>query len=416
MKFIFFWLKKYLEIDVLVVEIVDILIDLGLEVEDIVNLFDCFGLFILVKVMYVEQYFDVDCLWVCIVEIDEGDKQIVCGVFNVCEGIIVVLCKLGDYVFGLDIILLVGKICGVESYGMMVLECELELLDEYNGIIELLLGEVGQKFVDWLVENDLVLVDLMIEIVIMLNCGDVFGVCGIVCDLVVCGFGVFKLLEVEFVFVVFESDIKVIIDDDIIDGCLVFCGCLIKGVKNGLLLEWFQQVLIKIGLCLISFFVDVINYFIYDLNCFLYVFDVDKVVGNLWVYCVKGGEEIVVLDEKIYILLIGVMVIFDDNGVESIVGIMGGEVLGCIEEIVNVFVESVWWDLIQIVYMGCVLKINFDVWYWFECLVDFEFIFEGLEYVVCMIVDYVGGEVFEMVVVGVVFDFSWFYKLNVVCV
>lgn len=135
------------------------------------------------------QYFDVDWLCVCCVLIDYGEIQIVCGVFNVCVGIIVVLVKFGDYVFGFDVMLGVGKICGVESFGMMVLEWELELLDEYNGIIELFLGEVGDLFVDWLVVNCFEVVDLVIEIKIIFNCFDVFGVCGVVCDLVVCGFG-----------------------------------------------------------------------------------------------------------------------------------------------------------------------------------------------------------------------------------
>jgi phenylalanyl-tRNA synthetase beta chain len=34
------------------------------------------------------------------------------------------------------------------------------------------------------------------------------------------------------------------------------------------------------------------------------------------------------------------MLISDDNGVESIAGIMGGEASGCTEETVNVFLEA----------------------------------------------------------------------------
>ena len=43
----------------------------------------------------------------------------------------------GDYVPGLDVTLAIGKIRGVDSYGMMCSERELELSDEHNGIIEL---------------------------------------------------------------------------------------------------------------------------------------------------------------------------------------------------------------------------------------------------------------------------------------
>ncbi len=52
------------------------------------------------------------------------------------------------------------------------------------------------------------------------------------------------------------------------------------------------------------------------------------------------------------------MIISDDNGPKSIAGIMGGAETGCTEETVNVFVESAYWDPIQIAYAGRILKIN----------------------------------------------------------
>lgn len=412
MKFTLSWLKKHLETDASVAEIADTLTDLGLEVEDIVNPLDRLGSFTLAKVTHAEQHPDADRLRVCTVATDEGDKQIVCGAPNAREGITVVLCKPGDYVPGLDITLSVGKIRGVESHGMMASERELELSDEHNGIIELPSGEVGQKFVDWLAENDPAKVDPMIEIAITPNRGDALGVRGIARDLAARGLGVLKPLEVEPVPAAFESDIKVTIDDDTTDGCPVFCGRLIKGVKNGPSPEWLQQALTKIGLRPISFLVDVTNYFTYDLNRPLHVFDADKVAGNLRVHRAKGGEEIVALDEKTYTLPAGAMAISDDNGVESIAGIMGGEVSGCTEETVNVFVESAWWDPIQIAYTGRALKINSDARYRFERSVDPEFTPEGLEHAVRMIVDHAGGEASEMVVAGAVPDFSRSYKLN----
>ena len=68
-----------------------------------------------------------DRLRVCMVETDEGEKQIICGAPNAREGITVVVCKPGDYVPGIDTPLSVGKIPGVESHGMMASERELEL-------------------------------------------------------------------------------------------------------------------------------------------------------------------------------------------------------------------------------------------------------------------------------------------------
>lgn len=300
---------------------------------------------------------------------------------------------------------------------MMVFECELELFDEYNGIIELFFGEVGQKFVDWLVENDLFKVDFVIEIVIMLNCFDVLGVCGVVLDFVVWGLGKMKFVKIVNVIGIFDSLIFVFIDEDICEnGCFVFGGCLIKGVKNGLSFEWLQDCFKVIGLCLILILVDIINFFIYDCNCLLYVFDVDKVKGDLCIYCFKVGEIFVGLDEKEYIFGDGQVVIFDDVGIESIVGIMGGLEIGCIDEIVNVFFEVVYWDYIQIVIMGWVLKINLDVCYCNECGIDPGFNMEVLDLVMQMIMDFCGGELFNVVVVGEVFDVSCVYKLDIDCV
>ena len=98
--------------------------------------------------------------------------------------------------------------------------------------------------------------------------------------------------------------------------------------------------------------VDITNYMTFDHNRPLHVFDADKVQGNLRVHRAKGGEKLVALDEKEYTLQPGMMVISDDKGPESIAGIMGGEETGCTEETVNVFLESAFWDHVQIALTG----------------------------------------------------------------
>ncbi|MGB0440832.1 MAG: phenylalanine--tRNA ligase subunit beta, partial [Paracoccaceae bacterium] len=167
-----------------------------------------------------------------------------------------------------------------------------------------------------------------------------------------------------------------------------------------------------IGLRPISFLVDVTNFFTYDQNRPLHVFDMDKVKGNLRVHRAKGGETLVALDDKEYTLQAGQMVISDDTGPESIAGVMGGVSTGCTEETVNVFVESAYWDPIQIAYTGRALKINSDARYRFERGVDPAFTPVGLEHAVRMIVDHAGGEASEVIVAGEVPDVSRSYKLD----
>ncbi len=412
MKFTLSWLKAHLDTTATVDEICEALTDLGLEVEGVENPSEKLKAFTLGYVKHAEKHPDADKLRVCKVDTDEGELQIICGAPNAREGITVVVAKPGVYVPGIDTTIGVGKIRGIDSYGMMASERELELSEEHDGIIELPSGEVGERFIDWLAKNDPSKVDTTIEIAITPNRPDALGVRGIARDLAARGLGKLKPREVTPVEASFQSDLTVSIDDDTLDGAPVFMARLIKGVKNGPSPEWLQDLLHAIGLRPISFLVDVTNFFTYDRNRPLHVFDADKVAGNLRVHRAKGGEQIVALDDKTYTLLPGQMVISDDNGVQSIAGIMGGADTGCTEDTVNVFVESAYWDPVQIAYTGRALKINSDARYRFERGIDPAFTPEGLEHAVRMIVDDAGGEASSVVVAGKVPDVSRAYKLD----
>ncbi|WP_170391773.1 phenylalanine--tRNA ligase subunit beta [Ruegeria arenilitoris] len=412
MKFTLSWLKDHLDTDASVDEIAEALTDLGLEVEEVINPADKLKDFTLGYVKHAEKHPDADKLRVCKVDTDEGELQIICGAPNAREGITVVVCKPGMYIPGLDLTISVGKIRGVESFGMMASERELELSDEHDGIIELPSGEVGQRFVDWLAENDPAKIDPVIEIAITPNRPDALGVAGIARDLAARGLGKLKQRDYAPVPGDFESPIKVTIDDDTLDGCPHFTGRLIRGVKNGPSPQWLQDQLKAIGLRPISALVDITNYMTFDSNRPLHVFDADKVKGNLRVHRAKGGEKLVALDEKEYTLQPGMMVISDDNGPESIAGIMGGQETGCTEDTVNVFLESAFWDHVQIALAGRALKINSDARYRFERGVDPAYTLEGLEHATQMILDICGGEVSKVVEAGKAPDHSRAYRLD----
>ena len=111
-------------------------------------------------------------------------------------------------------------------------------------------------------------------------------------------------------------------------GCPLFAGRLVRGVKNGPSPDWLQKRLRAIGLRPISALVDITNFFTFNLNRPLHVFDATKVNGGLRIHPALGGEEFLALDDKTYTLGAGQMVISDDQGVESLAGIMGGAGLG----------------------------------------------------------------------------------------
>nr|WP_317056982.1 phenylalanine--tRNA ligase subunit beta [Roseovarius sp. W115]MDV2930624.1 phenylalanine--tRNA ligase subunit beta [Roseovarius sp. W115] len=413
MKFTLSWLKDHLETDASVAEISDALTDLGLEVEEIINPGERLKDFTIGKVLKAEQHPDADRLRVCQVMTDEGETQIICGAPNARTGITVVIAKPGVYVPGIDTTIGVGKIRGIESYGMMCSEREMELSDEHDGIIELPSGEVGERFIDWLAEHDPVKVDPVIDIAITPNRPDALGVRGIALDLAARGLGTMKEAPSAKVEGQFPSPITVTIDEDTRDGgCHVFAGRLIRNVKNGPSPEWLQDRLRAIGLRPISALVDITNFFTYDRNRPLHVFDADKVKGNLRVHRAQGGETLVGLDEKEYTFSAGQVVISDDDGIESIGGIMGGLETGCTEETTNVFLEAAVWDHIQIAHTGRALKINSDARYRNERGIDPAFNMEGHELATQMILDLCGGEPSNVVVAGDVPDVSRAYRLD----
>ena len=412
MKFTLSWLKEHLDTRARIDEIAEALTDLGLEVESILDPAARLSDFTIGKVLSAEKHPDADKLSVCQVATDQGDRQIICGAPNARAGITVVVAHPGVYVPGIDRTIGVGRIRGVESHGMMCSEREMELSDEHEGIIELPSGDLGQSFTDWLASHDPAKVDPVIEIAITPNRPDALGVEGIARDLAARGLGTLTPRPVTPVTPSASGDLTVTIDADTRNGCPLFCGVLIRGVTNGPSPRWLQDRLRAIGLRPINFLVDVTNFFTYDRNRPLHVFDADMLKGDLRVHRAAGGETLQALDGKSYALQPGRMIISDAQGPQSVAGVIGGEATGCTDDTVNVFVESAYWDPIEIAHTGRALKINTDARYRFERGVDPAFTPAGLEMAVRMILDQAGGAASEMIVAGEVPDTTRAYRLD----
>jgi phenylalanyl-tRNA synthetase beta chain len=412
MKFTLSWLKEHLDTHASVDEIAEALTDLGMEVEGVENPMDKLAGFSIGRVLKAQPHPDADRLRVCEVETDQGVKQIICGAPNAREGITVVVAHPGTYVPGIDTTIQVGKIRGIESHGMMCSEREMELSDEHDGIIELPSGSVGQRFADWLADHDPAKVDPVIEIAITPNRQDALGVEGIARDLAARGLGTFLTERPEPVPGGFPCPIGVTIDEGALDGAPHFTGRLIRGVTNGPSPQWLQDRLKAIGLRPISALVDITNFFTYDRNRPLHVFDADKVTGNLRVHRATGGETLQALDERTYTFRPDMIVISDAHGPESIAGVMGGEATGVTPETVNVFLESAWWDPVTIAGTARALKISSDAKYRFERGVDPAFTRPGLELATALILELCGGEASDVVEAGAPIATDRAYRLD----
>jgi phenylalanyl-tRNA synthetase beta chain len=398
MKFTLAWLKEHLETDAPIKAIVDKLTMIGLEVERLVDRTTLLAPFTIGRVISAEQHPNADRLRVCMVDTGTGDPvQVVCGAPNARAGMKGVFVPPGAFIPGKDLTLGVGKIRGVESRGMLVSEFELQLSDDHEGIIELPAdAPVGANYARWAGLDDPV-----IEINLTPNRADCTGVNGIARDLAAAGIGKLRDTTIPPVAGRFPCPVDVTLEFGTTPSlCPAFALRLVRGVTNGPSPPWLQRRLTAIGLRPINALVDITNFITYDRGRPLHVFDAAKVHGSLTVRRAHGGESLLALDGKRYVLDETMCVIADESGVESLAGIMGGEATGCSESTTDVLIESALWVPTNIAQTGRKLGIHSDARYRFERGVDPAFMLPGLELATALVLDLCGGEPSEIAVAG----------------
>ncbi|OWV68849.1 phenylalanine--tRNA ligase subunit beta [Rhizobium sp. R339] len=396
MKFTLSWLKEHLETDATLDEICTRLTEIGLEVEDVDDK-AAFKPFVIAKVLSAEKHPQADRLKVLMVDTGAGAPvQVVCGAPNARAGLVGAFAAPGTYVPGIDVTLAVGNIRGVESRGMMCSEKELQISDSHDGIIDLPEdAPVGQSYAAYAHLDDPV-----IEINLTPNRPDCTSIHGIARDLAASGLGTLKTRGAPSFAVEGDTPVKLTLDLDDPKLCPGFSLRLVRGVRNGPSPRWMQQRLLAIGLRPINALVDITNYMTFDQGRPMHVFDAAKVTGNLTVRRAREGETVLALDQREYKLGPNNVVISDEDGIESIGGIMGGEHSGCDENTVDVLIESALWDPMNIAKSGRSLGIITDARYRFERGVDPEYMVPGLERTTELVLELCGGTAARAEVVG----------------
>jgi len=392
------WLKEHLDTGVSLDGIVETLTMIGLEVEGVEDPAKKYAGFRVARVISAEKHPNADRLKVCMVDPGDGRPiQVVCGAPNARAGMTGVFAPAGSHIPGTGMHLEKGMIRGVESNGMLLSERELGLSDDHTGIVDLPAGApVGEAYAAYAGLDDPV-----IDVAVTANRPDAFGVTGIARDLAAAGAG--QLIERPVGPVAGDGpcpvDVRLAFGDTP-SLCPAFALRLVRGVSNGPSPEWLQKRLRAIGLRPINALVDITNFITYDRCRPLHVFDAGKVGGDLTVRRARAGETVVALDGKTYALDPGVCVIADDNGVESIAGIMGGEATGCDGDTTDVLIESALWEPLNIARTGRRLAIDSDARHRFERGVDPAFMVPGLELATRMVMDLCGGAASDIVVAG----------------
>ncbi len=233
---------------------------------------------------------------------------------------------------------------------MLCSSAELGLSNDHEGIIDLPAdAPVGLPYAAYAGLDDPV-----IEINLTPNRPDCTSIHGIARDLSAAGLGTLKHDAVAVISGAGPCPVTVSLDFAPGDEklCPAFALRLVRGVRNGPSPDWLQRRLTAIGLRPINALVDITNFITFDRGRPLHVFDAAKVKGSLTVRRAKEGEEILALDGRTYRLDPTIVVIADEDGVESIAGIMGGEHSGCDEGTTDVLVESALWDPLTVAQIG----------------------------------------------------------------
>jgi phenylalanyl-tRNA synthetase beta chain len=397
MKFSLSWLKCHLDTTASLTDICETLTRIGLEVEHVTDKGATLAPFVIAKTLTCEQHPNADKLRVLTVDMGNGvPLQVVCGAPNARAGMMSVFSPPGSYIPAKNITLAVGVIRGVESHGMLCSEFELELSNDHDGIIDLPSdAPLGMKYADYANLNDPV-----IEINLTPNRPDCTSIHGIARDLAAAGLG--TLIETPFKpFTIEGACLTGITIETEPHFCPVFALRSISGVKNAASPSWMQRQLKAIGLRPISALVDVTNFVTFDQGRPLHVFDASKVKGNLVVRKALAGEEFAALDGKTYIMRGGEIVIADDNGIESLAGIMGGIHTGCDENTTEVLVESALWDPLTIARTGRLHGINTDARYRFERGIDPAWNNAGADFATGHIIEMCGGVASSLTIAGI---------------
>lgn len=394
MKFTLSWLKEHLDTEASVEKIAETLTQIGLEVEEVINPGAALDAFITAEITRCEMHPDSDHLHLLNVNDGAKDYQVVCGAPNAKLGLKGIFAPVGAVIPCYNEALKVGKIRGVESFGMMCSEKELGVGEDHNGIIELSADtKVG------LPAAEVLNIDPVFDISITPNRAECLGVRGVARDLAAAGLGKLKPLNVRKIAGSFKSPVTVEIKDE--KACPVYVGRYIKNVNNKAETpKWMKDRLTAIGLRSISPLVDITNYINYDLARPLHVFDADKLRGNICVRMAADGEKFVSLEEKEYALDNKSLGICDEEGVQCLGGIMGGIEKGCEDQTKNVFVECALFCPDCISRTGRKFQIDSDSRYRYERWVDPRSNVLGSDLATQLILEICGGEASDVEIAG----------------
>ena len=313
----------------------------GLEVESIIDQNEIYKDFVVGYVKDKKKHPNADKLSLCIVSNGKNDFQVICGAENVAVDQKVVFAPMGTTIPKGNFKIGKAKIRGIESFGMICSEAELELSDNHSGIMILNADlEEGTP-----VTKALLLNDVIFEIGITPNRPDALSHIGVARDLA----AIFNLkLNLPSVEINESSpDVNKFAKVEIIDkiNCPRYSSKVITNVIIKDSPEWLKIRLKNIGLRPINNIVDVSNYVMYETGQPLHAFDLDNLSGNkIVVESTTHETNFITLDSKERKLPENTLMISDAEKNVAIAGVMGGENSEVGINTKNILIESAYFN------------------------------------------------------------------------
>lgn len=386
------WLRSFCNPPLSSQQLADTLTMAGLEVEELRPLAPPFSGVVVGRILSAEQHPNADRLRVCQVDIGQGAvRTIVCGAPNARAGIKVPCATVGALLppgeDGKSIAIKQGQLRGVESQGMLCSAKELQISEESTGLLELSQdAEIGRD-----IREQLGLDDMLFTLKLTPNLAHCLSVYGIARE--VSALTNTPLFQPDFPKTIVQVPDRLPVNVRAADLCGRFSGRVVRGVNTkGETPAWMVERLAGCGQRSISPLVDISNYVMFELGRPSHIFDLDKIHGDLQVRWGRAGEQLKLLNGNTISVDSQVGVIADDEQVESLAGIMGGDHTAVSEDTRNIFIEAAFWWPKSIAGRSRRYNFSTDAGHRFERGVDPATTVEHVERITQLVLEICGGQ------------------------
>ena len=380
------WLQEFFDKSIEKIDLDEVLTMAGLEVDDIQDLSKLSNLIVVGEIVNIEKHPDADRLNVCQVSVGfEKNLQIVCGAPNARVGIKVPCALVGAKLKDFEI--KKAKLRGMKSDGMLCSAQELGISQESDGLYEL----DTDKKVGQLISDALLLDDAIYTLSLTPNRADCLSMLGIAREVSALSGLPLKNIKNQLVKESFALDQKVKILEK--NSCPRYCGIQIKNINNKINLPvWMEQYLERGGINSINPVVDITNYVLLELGQPLHAFDQSQISGEMSVRRAKRSESFQLLNNQNIKLEGTELIIADEKGPLALAGVMGGQASSVNNNTTEIFIESAYFDPIDIAGRARSFGLNTDSSHRFERGVDFKSTLSALQRATALIIEFCGGQ------------------------